>query len=116
MKGLIFNLLSELAADAGCQDEAWEVALVSADEPIEDALCDSTELYGEQNGTYEFPCWFGAAFNAAPVWGWSPPETDSTAVSDPGLPRDAASLVSFRIQLPPDHPHFSLMMAWMLKP
>lgn len=30
MKGLIFNILSELSERAGCQDDAWEVALAGA--------------------------------------------------------------------------------------
>jgi hypothetical protein len=30
MKGLIFNILSELSKRAGCQDDAWEVALAGA--------------------------------------------------------------------------------------
>ncbi|HEX4475992.1 MAG TPA: hypothetical protein VH142_12995 [Polyangiaceae bacterium] len=30
MKGLIFNLLADLAARAGCEDEAWDVALITA--------------------------------------------------------------------------------------
>ena len=30
MQGLIYNLLADLAERAGCQDEAWDVALRSA--------------------------------------------------------------------------------------
>jgi hypothetical protein len=33
MRGLIFNLLANLAARAGCEDQAWEVALLEAARP-----------------------------------------------------------------------------------
>jgi len=37
MQGLIYNLLAELAERAGCQDEAWDVALRSALGEADDA-------------------------------------------------------------------------------
>jgi hypothetical protein len=45
MKGLIFNLLADLARRAGCEDDAWEVALAVSEEVTEElALEDDDEL------------------------------------------------------------------------
>lgn len=45
MKGLIFNLLADLARRAGCEDDAWEVALAVSEEVTEElALDDDDEL------------------------------------------------------------------------
>jgi hypothetical protein len=42
MQGLIYNLLAELAERAGCQDEAWDVALRSALGDTEDAALEES--------------------------------------------------------------------------
>jgi hypothetical protein len=45
MRGLIFNLLADLARRAGCEDDAWEVALAVSEEVTEElALEDDDEL------------------------------------------------------------------------
>jgi hypothetical protein len=48
MKGLIFNLLADLARRAGCEDDAWHVALSVSEEVSEElALDDNDEdLFG----------------------------------------------------------------------
>jgi len=46
VQGLIYNLLSALAERAGCQEEAWEVALAAAypaDEDLEERLLDALD-------------------------------------------------------------------------
>jgi hypothetical protein len=53
MQGLIYNLLAELAHSAGCEEEAWDVALTSAaldlesarDPAFDDAPFDDTDHY-----------------------------------------------------------------------
>src|SRR5262249_34927328 len=43
MKGLIFNLLADLARRAGCEDDAWQVALSVSEEVAEELAFDDFE-------------------------------------------------------------------------
>ncbi len=49
MKGLIFNLLADLAARAGCEDEAWDVALTTAGSLLGRQTSDRWELEDDEN-------------------------------------------------------------------
>ncbi|HEX4335382.1 MAG TPA: hypothetical protein VH062_05680 [Polyangiaceae bacterium] len=43
MKGIIFNLLADLARSAGCEDDAWEVALALSEEVNEELAQEDDE-------------------------------------------------------------------------
>lgn len=49
MKGLIFNLLADLAARAGCEDEAWDVALITAGSLLGRQTSDRWDLEDEED-------------------------------------------------------------------
>ena len=73
MKGLIFNLLADLARRADCEDDAWEVALAVSEEVTEElALEDDDEsilgliaeesLHGGADFTFRWLVRSGTAF------------------------------------------------------
>ncbi|HVW25438.1 MAG TPA: hypothetical protein VHC69_08705 [Polyangiaceae bacterium] len=43
MRGLIFNLLADLARDAGCEEDAWTVALAASQEMAEELAREADE-------------------------------------------------------------------------
>ena len=43
MRGLIFNLLADLARDAGCEEDAWTVALAVSQEMTNELSLDGEE-------------------------------------------------------------------------
>ncbi len=43
MRGLIFNLLADLARDAGCEEDAWTVALAVSQEMTQELVLDGEE-------------------------------------------------------------------------
>jgi hypothetical protein len=43
MRGLIFNLLADLARDAGCEEDAWTVALAVSQEMTDELSLDGEE-------------------------------------------------------------------------
>jgi hypothetical protein len=43
MRGLIFNLLADLARDAGCEEDAWTVALAVSQEMTNELALDGEE-------------------------------------------------------------------------
>lgn len=43
MRGLIFNLLADLARDAGCEADAWTVALAASQEMAEELALETDE-------------------------------------------------------------------------
>ena len=43
MRGLIFNLLADLARDAGCEEDAWTVALAASQEMAEELAMEADE-------------------------------------------------------------------------
>ena len=47
MRGLIFNLLADLARDANCEEEAWTVALAVSQEVSEELSTEADEECGE---------------------------------------------------------------------
>jgi hypothetical protein len=56
MKGLVFNLLENLARDAGCSDEAWEVvAEFAATEVLLDSGTDTSVGDVQAAGLFEVP-------------------------------------------------------------
>lgn len=56
MKGLVFNLLENLARDAGCSDEAWEVvAEFAATEVLLDPMDSSVDTDVQPANLFEVP-------------------------------------------------------------